>query len=29
MRHKLEDIADLYDDSEYAKEIKKNIEREQ
>lgn len=28
MRHKLEDIADLYDDSEYAKEIKKIICRE-
>ena len=28
MQHKLEDIADLYDDSEYAKQVKKIIQRE-
>lgn len=28
LEHKLEDIADLYDDSEYAKQVKKIIQRE-
>lgn len=28
LEHKLEDIADLYNDSEYAKQVKKIIQRE-
>lgn len=28
LEHKIEDIADLYDDSEYAKQVKKIIQRE-
>jgi hypothetical protein len=28
LKYKLEDIADLYDDSEYAKQVKKIIQRE-
>lgn len=28
LEHKLEDIADLYDDSEHAKQVKKIIQRE-
>lgn len=28
LKHKLEDITDLYDDSEHAKQVKKIIQRE-